>query len=50
MKGTDFYASVTNDLVNGSESPFTAEKIADSDYVNITVTANGKTSFEILFS
>ena len=37
-------------LVNGKESTFAEEKIADSDYVNITVTANGKISFEILFA
>lgn len=36
-------------LVNGKESPFTAEKIADSAYVNIDVSASSKTSFEILF-
>ena len=37
-------------LLNGEAAPFTVEYVGESAYVNLTLTADGKASFEILFA
>jgi len=36
-------------LVNGQEQPFESVMVAESNYVDVTVSADKKVSFEIIF-